>query len=32
MDTPELHSYHTAMLLSDLDFVAINNEHILMMR
>ena len=30
MNTPEFHSYHTAvMLLSDLDFVALNNEHIL---
>ena len=30
MYTPEFHSYHTAViLLSDLDFVALNNEHIL---
>ena len=31
MYTPGFHSYHTAvMLLSDLDFVALNNEHIFM--
>ena len=29
MYTPEFHSYHTAViLLSDLDFVALNTEHI----
>ena len=29
MYTPEFHSYHTAvMVLSDLDFVALNNEDI----
>ena len=33
MYTPEFHSYHTAiMLLSDLDFAALNNEHIFFMR
>ena len=33
MYTPELHSYHTAvMLLSDLEFVALNNEHIFFTR
>ena len=30
MYTPEFHSYCTAViLLSDLDFAALNNEHIL---
>ena len=28
MHTPEFHSYHTVILLSDLDFVALNNEDI----
>ena len=32
MYTPELHSYHTVILVSDLDFVALNNEHIFWMR
>ena len=27
MFTPELHSYHTVILVLDLDFVALNNEH-----
>ena len=28
MYTPEFHGYHTAVVLpSDLDFVALNNEH-----
>ena len=27
MYTPEFHSYHTVILLSDLDFVALDNEH-----
>ena len=31
MYTPEFHSYHTVILLSDLDFVAITNEHVLLM-
>ena len=31
--TPEFHRYHAAvMLLSDLDYVAPNNEHIFFMR
>ena len=29
MYTPEFHSYHT-VILSDLDFVALNNENIFM--
>ena len=28
MYTPEFHTYDTVILLSDLDFVALNNEHI----
>ena len=28
MDAPEFHSYHTVILLSNLDFVALDNEHI----
>ena len=32
MYTPEFHSYRTAIKLSDLQLVALNNEHILMMR
>ena len=33
MYTPEFHSYPTAILPSDLDFVALNNEHgFIMMR
>ena len=28
MHIPEFHSYHTVILLSDLDFVALNNEHV----
>ena len=32
MYTPEFHSYHTVILLSDLDFVALDNEHKFMMR
>ena len=31
MYTFEFHSYHAVMLLSDLDFVALDNEHILLM-
>ena len=30
MYTPEFHSCHTVILLSDLDFVAHNNEHLLL--
>ena len=26
MHTPEFHSYHTAILLSDVDFVALNED------
>ena len=32
MYTPEFHNYHTVILLSDLDFVALNNEHIFLKR
>ena len=32
MYTPEFHSYHTVIMLSDLDFVALSNEHIFLMR
>ena len=32
MYTPEFHSYHTVILLSDLDFVALDNEHMFMTR
>ena len=32
MYTPEFHSYHTVIRLSDLGFVAQNNEHMFMMR
>ena len=32
MYTPEFHSYHTVILLSDLYFVALNNEHTFLMR
>ena len=33
MYTPEFHSYHTIVILvSDLDLVALNNEHIFLMR
>ena len=32
MYTPEFHSYYSVILLSDLDFVALGNEHIFMMR
>ena len=32
MYTPEFHSVHTVMLLSDLSFVALNKEHMFMMR
>ena len=32
MYTPEFHSYHTVILLSDLDFAALNDEHIFLMR
>ena len=28
MYTPEFHSNHTVILLSDVDFAALNNEHI----
>ena len=31
MYTPEFHSYHTVILQSGLDFVALDNEHIVMM-
>ena len=31
-NNPEFHSYRTAVMLSDLDFVAPNNEHIFFMR
>ena len=30
MYTPEFHSYHTVVLLSDLDFFTLVNEHIFM--
>ena len=32
MHTPEFHSYHSVILLSDLDFVALNNESIFLLR
>ena len=32
MYTPEFHSYHAVILLLDLGFVALHNEHIFMMR
>ena len=32
MYTPEFHSDHTVILLSDLDFVALDNEDIFMMK
>ena len=32
MYTPGFHSYHTAVMLSDLDFVALNNEHTFFIR
>ena len=32
MYTSEFNSYHNVILLSDLDFVALDNEHIYMMR
>ena len=32
MHTAEFHSYHTVILLSDLDSVALNDEHIFLMR
>ena len=32
MYTPEFHTYHTVKLLSDLDFVALDNEHMFRMR
>ena len=30
MYTPEFHSYHTVIMLTDLDFVALDNEQIFM--
>ena len=32
MYTPEFHSYHAVTMLSDLDFFALDHEHMFMMR